>query len=114
MKIRLTLYGLALAVIIACVAKAEDPHSMHHEWYKDLQSNQGGSCCNGEDCRPTHVTSKDGKAYIKIHGKWCEADEKLVLRGKTAPDMGWHVCAPTTPIPGAECLHFCIVEGMGL
>ena len=113
MKVHLTLYGLALAIIIACAAKAEDPHSMYHEWYKDLQSNQGGSCCSEKDGRPSNYRSYNGELQILINDRWCRIDENAVLHGKVAPDRGTHVFAPVPPIKGAECTQFCVIIGIG-
>lgn len=35
-------------------------HHERHEDYKNWKNNEGGSCCNGQDCRPVRARFEDG------------------------------------------------------
>jgi hypothetical protein len=94
--------------------RAGERHAEFHHWYKGLKSNYGGSCGNGKDCGSTRFRVQEGKVQVIIHGRWCDVDEKSVLKGKIAPDMGSHVCAPEKPLKGAECLQYCVIIGTGV
>lgn len=82
---RWSLYWLvhaAMAVLIAAglvwlearVARAQDGHAQHHDWYRQLLTPQGYSCCNGDtptkrgDCRPVQARPRDDGGWEAFYG----------------------------------------------
>jgi hypothetical protein len=61
MKIIEALFGIGVALAIACFA-ATPAHA--HDWFTGLKNNDGGSCCDGEDCR------KNVRAWPDENGIW--------------------------------------------
>jgi hypothetical protein len=84
------------------VGAQDDPHgnrgeghdTWHGTFYQGLVTPETKvSCCNLADCRPTTGTTKDGKWFVMINGKLIEVLQSKIVN-KTAPDWGFHVCAP--------------------
>jgi hypothetical protein len=66
----------------------------HQSFYNTLQRPDGkGSCCNLTDCRPTSGRSVNGHYEIKVNGIWISVPQTKIIR-RSAPDGGYHVCAP--------------------
>jgi hypothetical protein len=66
----------------------------HQSFYHALQRPDGkGSCCNLTDCRPTSGRSIGGHYEVKVNGAWILVPESKIIR-RSAPDSGYHVCAP--------------------
>jgi len=66
----------------------------HQSFYMTLQRPDGkGSCCNLTDCRPTSGRMVDDHYEIKVNGAWISVPQSKILH-KSAPDGGFHVCAP--------------------
>ena len=81
-------------------AHAQEGHlgSGHDKWhqsfYKTLQRPDGkGSCCNLIDCRPTSGRTIEGHYEVKVNGAWISVPQTKIIR-RSAPDGGYHVCAP--------------------
>jgi hypothetical protein len=59
--------AVSLIGTVAAAARAQDGHRDSHDWYRNLQTRTGGSCCNGDlehgDCRPV-------RAYPVGDGQW--------------------------------------------
>lgn len=94
---------LVVAVLIyfaAWAAMSQEGHIGHgHEaWHADfynrlMKPDMLGYCCNMTDCRPTSGRMTDGKYEVKVNGQWVEVLQSKIVK-KTAPDGGYHVCAP--------------------
>jgi hypothetical protein len=69
-------------------------HDTWHEvFYSKLVQDDGASCCNLNDCRPT-VSRTVGDHYeVLVDGKWMKVPMNTI-RKVVAPDRGAHVCAP--------------------
>jgi hypothetical protein len=98
LRMRLTLTALLLAVSFPGYAQegyAGHGHDMwHHGFYNTLQRPDAkGSCCNLSDCRPTSGRMLDGHYEVKVDGAWISVPQTKIIR-KSAPDSGYHVCAP--------------------
>jgi hypothetical protein len=82
---------------------ADDDHegyvgSGHSHWHdafykKLLRPGTNYSCCNKTDCRPTAGRMVDGHYEVKVNGAWISVPQSKIL-STTAPDGGYHVCAP--------------------
>jgi hypothetical protein len=66
----------------------------HQGFYRTLQRPDAkGSCCNLTDCRPTSGRMREGRYEVKVDGAWVSVPHTKILP-KSAPDGGYHVCAP--------------------
>src|SRR5437660_3856914 len=92
---------LMLLVITAAVpAYGQEGHlghghdTWHQSFYNTLARPDGkGSCCNLTDCRPTSGRTVDGHYEVKVDGAWISVPQSKIIR-QSAPDGGYHVCAP--------------------
>jgi hypothetical protein len=70
----------------------------HEEWHGDFYSKlvtpeTKVSCCNLADCRPTEGRQVNDHYEVKINDVWVRVLPEKVVH-KSAPDGGYHVCAP--------------------
>jgi len=70
----------------------------HDQWHSDFYSKllvpgRNISCCNLADCRPTKGRQINDHYEVEINGKWVAVLPEKVVK-KSAPDQGYHVCAP--------------------
>ena len=66
----------------------------HHGFYLTLQRPDNKTpCCNLTDCRPTAGRLVDDHYEVKVNGAWVSVPPDKVLK-QSAPDLGFHVCAP--------------------
>jgi hypothetical protein len=66
----------------------------HHSFYQTLQRPDTKTpCCNLTDCRPTSGRLVGDHYEVKVNGAWVSVPADKILK-KTAPDLGFHVCAP--------------------
>jgi hypothetical protein len=65
------------------------------------------SCCNLTDCRPTSGRQVDDHYEVKINGAWISVPADKILK-KSAPDLGFHVCAPFN-FTGQPQQIYCVV-----
>src|SRR5262249_19522193 len=71
-----------------------DHDRWHHGFYQTLERPDTKSpCCNLTDCRPTSGRQVDGHYEVKVNGAWVSVPAGKI-RKRTAPDFGFHVCAP--------------------
>lgn len=102
------------AVGMALSASAQEGHigQGHDEWHQDFYQKlvtpeTKVSCCSLADCRPTSGRSVGDHYEVKVNGAWV-----TVLPGKvvkvSAPDGGYHVCAPQV-FDGAPEHLYCVV-----
>ena len=75
-----------------------DGHGLHHDWYRDLKTKSGWSCCNGDeghgDCRPVQARQRiDGQWEAYFSGEWQEVPPDAILRDELnkAP-LQAHIC----------------------
>ena len=101
----LSVVAAALSVVAALMltsvaAHAQEGHAgyghdhWHHGFYRTLKRPDAkGSCCNLTDCRPTSGRMLDGRYEVKVDGAWISVPHTKILP-RSAPDGGYHVCAP--------------------
>jgi hypothetical protein len=65
----------------------------HQGFYSTLKRNDGGSCCNLMDCRPTQSRIVGDHYEVKVDGVWTPVPYDKI-NNVVAPDGGAHVCAP--------------------
>src|SRR5215471_18188638 len=71
-----------------------DHDKWHHGFYQTLERPDTKSpCCNLTDCRPTSGRQVDGHYEVKVNGAWVSVPSGKILK-QSAPDLGFHVCAP--------------------
>ena len=89
----------AIAVCLCVSASAQEGYygvghgKWHAEFYSKLRRNDGGSCCNLMDCRPTQSRRVDDHYEVKVDGVWTSVPSDKI-NDVIAPDGGAHVCAP--------------------
>ena len=115
MKKQMRLLLAAFAATLWLVpAMAQDGHigqghdTWHQSFYMTLQRPGGkGSCCNLNDCRPTSGRQEDGDYQVKVNGAWVKVPASKIIP-KSAPDGGFHVCAPD-PFNGDPERLYCVI-----
>jgi len=92
--------GLVLAVLSSPAAVAQegylghDHNKWHQGFYRTLERPDTKTpCCNLTDCRPTSGRQVDGHYEVKVNGAWVSVLPSKILK-QSAPDLGFHVCAP--------------------
>jgi len=92
--------GIVLAVFWFGTALAQDGHfgrqhdKSHHSFYQTLvRPDTKTSCCNLTDCRPTSGRQVDDHYEVMVNGAWISVPPGKILK-QSAPDLGFHVCAP--------------------
>jgi hypothetical protein len=66
----------------------------HQSFYQYLQRPDTKTpCCNMTDCRPTSGRMVGDHYEVKVNGAWVSVPAEKVLK-QSAPDLGFHVCAP--------------------
>jgi len=92
--------GLVLAVLSSPAAVAQegylghDHNKWHQCFYRTLERPDTKTpCCNLTDCRPTSGRQVDGHYEVKVNGAWVSVLPSKILK-QSAPDLGFHVCAP--------------------
>ena len=102
----LTTRRLAIAVAIASLlalamsafaqsGEHGDGHAEMHDIYKDWHPplNQGTSCCNNADCRPTRAFVDDDGNWRAWNGStWLQVPQERVLPTDYAGDGRSHLC----------------------
>lgn len=104
---------IALGLFLASGAMAQDHlgdhgygHEKMHPVYKDWKSNQGFSCCNDADCRPTRAfMGDDGLWRAFADGRWIVIPADRLLH-MTSPDGRSHICMPPDGF-----IPYCFVPG---
>jgi hypothetical protein len=106
-------YMLA-ALLLPTAAWAQEGHighghsTWHQDFYQHLVSPETKvSCCNLTDCRPTSGRTVGDHYEVKINGVWVAVLPSKVVK-KSAPDQGFHVCAPTN-FNGTPEHVYCVV-----
>src|SRR6516165_5885458 len=95
----ITLIGGAASLFFCANAVAQegyygaDHNKWHQNFYSQLRRNDGGSCCNLMDCRPTQSRIIGDHYEVKVDGVWTPVPYDKI-NNVVAPDGGAHVCAP--------------------
>src|SRR5262245_35019938 len=79
----------------------------HQGFYSQLRRNDGGSCCNLIDCRPTQSRIVGDHYEVKVDGVWTPVPYDKI-NNVVAPDGGAHVCAPIQVGPNKGVI-FCVI-----
>jgi hypothetical protein len=116
--------AFAILLLLAMPARGQDAHQ-HHDHVSDGHLGQGHaawhdafykklirpdtktSCCNLTDCRPTSGRMIDGHYEVKVNGAWVSVPQSKIL-STSAPDGGYHVCAPIN-FRGTSDELYCVV-----
>ncbi len=97
----LAVFLFVLAVVVFGDARGQNAdHAENHDWYKELRSNQGYSCCNGQtadgegDCRPASVwRESDGTVRARIAGQTVIVPPSAVLPDRlNQRPLSGHAC----------------------
>ena len=101
-----------VAFLCANAAAQEGYYGVGHEkwhqgFYSTLKRNDGGSCCNLMDCRPTQSRMVGDHYEVKVDGAWTPVPSNKI-NNVIAPDGGAHVCAPKQEDVNRGVL-FCVV-----
>ena len=108
-----------LALLVStCLASAQegplvsrhgvDHDSWHAQFYSKLVKDDGGSCCNFNDCRPTLSRSVGNHYEVLVDGEWTAVPPDTI-RKVVAPDEGAHVCAPRRAHDWDAGVIYCVV-----
>src|SRR5262245_54216347 len=75
---------LLVAIALLCLSSTV----LAHDIYSNLRDRTGHLCCNGQDCRPVHVTVlPNGSYYLPTTNEIIPAD-----RATPSPDDRFHHC----------------------
>jgi hypothetical protein len=89
--------GVSLLLFVSAAAQEGYYGVGHEKWhqgfYSILKRNDGGSCCNLMDCRPTQSRMVGDHYEVKVDGAWMPVPRDKI-NNIIAPDGGAHVCAP--------------------
>src|SRR5262249_13525914 len=85
-----------VAFLCANAAAQEGYYGVGHEkwhqgFYSQLRRNDGGSCCNLMDCRPTQSRIVGDHYEVKVDGVWTPVPYDKI-NNVVAPAGGAHVC----------------------
>jgi hypothetical protein len=95
--VRDALLALLLLTLPALAQEGNLGHG-HDEWHEGFYNGlvtpvTKVSCCSLSDCRPTSGRAVGDHYEVKVNGSWIRVLASKVLK-VTAPDWGFHVCAP--------------------
>ena len=80
----------------------------HAQFYSKLVKDDGGSCCNFNDCRPTESRMIGNHYEVMVDGEWTAVPPDTI-RKVVAPDQGAHVCAPQRTRDWDAGVIYCVV-----
>lgn len=105
----LLITALLLSSAVAQEGVIGDGHDQWHEqFYQGLVTPETKvSCCSLADCRPTSGRSVGDHYEVKINGAWVVVLASKVVK-VSAPDGGFHVCAPVQ-FDGAPEHVYCVI-----
>lgn len=80
-----------------------------HDWYGDLRTSEGRSCCGGQDCRPVEYRySVEQGHQIRIGDQWFPVAPKTILP-VSSPDGRTHACYLDPDGNGKRPIILCVV-----
>jgi hypothetical protein len=86
----------------------EGHDTWHQRFYRGLERpDTKDPCCNLTDCRPTSGRQVGDHYEVKVNGAWVSVPHNKILK-ETAPDLGFHVCAPVK-FDGRPERLYCVV-----
>src|SRR5262249_16055952 len=109
----ITLLGSGVSVFLCVSATAQEGYygvghdKWHQGFYSQLRRNDGGSCCNLMDCRPTQSRIVGDHYEVKLAVVWT-AGRYNKINKLVARDGGAHVCAPRQ-VGHNRGVLFCVV-----
>jgi len=92
----------AVMVLLATISTTQAQEGFHGDghdtWHSDFYNKlvtpeTRVSCCNLADCRPTVGRQVNDHYEVKINDVWVKVLTSKIVK-VTAPDWGFHVCAP--------------------
>jgi hypothetical protein len=115
---RLGMRAILALLVSTCLASAQEGpivsrhgvghDTWHAQFYSKLVKDDGGSCCNFNDCRPTLSRSVGDHYEVLVDGEW-ERVPWDTIRKVVAPDRGAHVCAPEGMHDMGWHIIYCVV-----
>jgi hypothetical protein len=112
--IMLISYFALVIYFVAAMAHAQEGNfgEGHEHWHESFYSRlitpkTRVSCCNLADCRPTSGRQIGDHYEVKVSGEWVRVLPDKVVK-VSAPDQGFHVCAPRNFSGQPEHLY-CVV-----
>ena len=115
----IVLFSTLTCFALPMPAEAQDGHlghgheKWHQSFYMTLQRPDGkGSCCNLTDCRPTSGRMVDDHYEVKVNDAWISVPQTKIVH-RSAPDGGFHVCAPYNFKGGPNELYCVIIAPEG-
>ena len=109
----ITLLGGAASLFFCVNAPAQEGYygvghdKWHQGFYSKLKRNDGRSCCNLMDCRPTQSRIVGDHYEVKVDGVWTPVPYDKI-NNVVAPDGGAHVCAPRQ-VGQNKGVLFCVI-----
>lgn len=106
-------YLLALLLSTSAFAQDRGEHGAGHDaWHEGFYNTlvtpeTKVSCCSLADCRPTSGRAVGDHYEVKIDDVWIPVLPSKVVK-RTAPDWGFHVCAPAV-FSGKPEHVYCVV-----
>jgi len=108
------LLAVVFLLVLSTGASAQEGYigHDHNKWHQDFYQHLVTpdtkiSCCNLADCRPTSGRTIGDHYEVKVNGTWVAVPPGKVVK-KSAPDLGYHVCAPLNFSGKPEHLY-CVV-----
>ena len=87
---------------------SHDHDKWHYSFYmKLMRPDTKTPCCSLTDCRPTSGRQVHDHYEVKVNGQWISVPPDKIVK-QTAPDLGFHVCAPFK-FDGAPDHLYCVV-----
>ena len=93
----ITLLGGAASLFFCVNAAAQEGYygaghdKLHQGFYSQLRRNDGGSCCNLMDCRPTQSRVVGDHYEVKVDGVWTPVSVELHSPGNGRRGQGWPI-----------------------
>ena len=83
-----------------------------HDWYGELKTPNGGSCCGNRDCKPVDfcVTDKGTEGLVLAPGTCSPIDWSKVLR-LPSPDGQAHACTAISRAPPGVAARCIVLPG---
>jgi len=65
-----------------------------HDWFSELHSPLGQSCCGENDCRPveSRYNVQSGQLELQLDRMWVPIDRRKVVREQFSPDGKYYAC----------------------
>ena len=98
-----TLVAITIASVLHGSSQAQSGnrgvgHALYHDWYRDLKTRSGWSCCSGDegdgDCRPVQARQRnDGEWEAYFGGEWQDIPPDAILRDELNKEpLRAHIC----------------------